>query len=237
MRKLTVLLADNSEMFRYGLVNLLNSEPDIEVVASTVSQAIEAATAHKPDLILLDIEQSGVELISRITQILPQVPIIILTHSRSNTDFFSAIRGGATGYVFKESSLKNLVKTLALAVEGKLVIAPPMAKIAADALSCLDEHRHLAKAERVDLLSEHERVVLALMAHDATNRQIASTLFTSENTVKMHIRSIMRKLHARNRLEATVCAIEQGLLGREAETLEAQAEGEGSTDSFGRETL
>lgn len=239
MTKLTLLLVDSWEMFSEGLVNLLKLESEIEAVLwiTTVAEAVEAATTHKPDVILLDIEESGVETIQRLRQIMPQVPIIIFTVSRSPTDFFSAIRAGATGYVFKKSNLKNLVKTLTLAVDGQFIIAPPMARIAIDALSCLDEHRHLAQAERIDSLTEQERVVMALMRHGATNERITSTLFISESTVKMHIRNIMRKLHARSRLEAIVCAIEQSLPNQEAETLEAEDVGKGSTDSSGIETL
>lgn len=216
MSKIRLLLLDSVEIFREGLAKLLRSEPNIDVVAtsSTLFEAAEAARAHKPDVVLIDIESSGghnTELMQRILEIVPGTRIIVLTHSTAGSDFFSAIQAGATGYILKGTSFENLVKTIVLAAEGKLIIDPPIAVIAVEALRSLNEHKHEANSTQISLLSQQEKAILALMAHDASNRQIASALHISENTVKVHVHNIMQTLHARNRLEATVCAIEEGL--------------------------
>lgn len=216
MPKIRLLLVDSSEIFREGLANLLQSKSNIDVVSvpSTVSQAVKAARAHKPNVVLTDVdfsEASGIELMLRIEEVVPDARIIVFTHSTKTADFFSAVKAGATGYISKDSSFESLVKTITLAAEGKLIIDLPTAKIVVAALRSLNNHKHEAKTERIALLTEQERRVIALMAQDRSNKEIAEALFTSENTVKVHVHSIMQKLSARNRLEATACAIEEGL--------------------------
>ncbi len=217
MRKINLLLIDSSEIFCAGLAKLLQSEQNFNVVSacSTLSEAVEAARVHKPDVMLIDVESSedsDIQLIRCIQQIVPDIRIIVLTHSKVGTDFFSAIMMGATGYISKYSSFENLVRAVALAAEGGLVIDPPLTPLVVQALQALDEHKHLAKPEHINLLTKQEKSALALMARGATNKEIASTLFISENTVKAHVRSIMQKSHAHDRLEATICAIEEDLL-------------------------
>lgn len=216
-KKVNLLLVDSFQLFREGLAKLLQSEPNIQVVStsSTISEALEAARVYKPDVVLMDIESpegNGIEQISRIHEVVPEAVIIVLTHLKSNAAFISTIRAGARGYILKNSNVENLVKTIALAAEGKLVVDPPLATLVIDIINSLNHRRHLAKPECIDLLSKREKAVLALIARDATNREIASALFTSESTVKVHMRNIMRKLEAHNRSEAAACAIEEGLL-------------------------
>lgn len=217
MRKVNSLLADSSEIYREGLAKLLQLEPTINVVStcSTALEAIEAARVQRPDVVLVDIEfpeGNNITVISHIHEVAPDTRIIILTNSKSSIDFFSTIKAGATGYLLKDGDFKNLVRAISLAAEGKLVIDPPIATLVLEALQSLDRYRHRAKLEGINLLSQHEKAVLVLMARAATNKEIASTLFISENTAKVHVHNIMQKLQAHNRLEATICAIETGLL-------------------------
>jgi len=222
MQKINLLIADSFELFREGLVGQLQSNLDINVVSSgTGSKAVEAARTHKPDVVLIDIETpdgSDIEQISRIHQIVPKAAIVVLTHSISNADFISAIRARVRGYILKNINLKTLIETITLAVEGKMVIDPPIAKLMVDTVNYLDHHKHLAKPECINLLSQREKAIVLLIMKEATNREIAGTLFTSENTVKVHLRNIMRKLNARNRSEVAACAIEYGLLQNADET-------------------
>jgi len=217
MRKIKLLLADNSAIFCEGLDKLLQSQQNIEVLwtSNSVSEAVKAATKYNPDVVFTDIQSSqssSVETIQRIRQVLPNVPIILFTHSNASTDFFLAVSAGATGYILKDISFETFVKMIALAAEGNLIITPPMARSVIELLRFVDSRKRQAKVEGISSLSEQEKAVLALIVENATNKEIAETLFLSESTVKVHVRNIIRKVHARNRVEVRVCAIEQGLL-------------------------
>jgi len=217
MRKIKLLLVDNSEIFCEGLAKVLQYNSIISVVwtLNTVSKAVEAARKHKPDIVFIDIQSpqsSNVETIQRIRQILPHTHIIVLTYSETSTDFFSAISAGATGYILKDISSENFVKMLSLVLEGNLVIASPMAKNVIELLKFVDSRRHQAKVEGINLLSKQERAVLTLIMKGASNKTIASMLYISENTVKVHVHNIMDKLNAHNRVEARLCALQEGLL-------------------------
>ena len=210
-------MLDSFEVFREGLAKLLQSEPNINVVStcSTLLEAIESARVYQSDIVLTDIdfpEFTCAQVILRFRENVPNARIVVLTHSEAITDFFSAIRAGATVYMSKRSSLKNIARIIAIASEGKLVIDPPMVKLAVEALSALDKQKHLANPEQINNLSQQEKAVLVLIAQNKTNKQIASDLHLSENTVKVHIHNILQKLKAYNRLEAAACAIEHGLL-------------------------
>jgi len=216
MQRIRLLLVEASEVLRKGLANLLQSESNIDVVSVSdrATQAVKAARAHKPDVVLADVESSkgsGIELILRIQKVVPDTHIIVFTNSRRIDDFFSTMRIQVAGYISKENSVASLVKTIALAAEGKLVIDPPMAGVATGGLKALNGHRHEANLNHVNTLTKQEKAVLNLMADVSTNQEIANTLFITENTVKAHVQNIMHKLHARHRLEAMVCAIEENL--------------------------
>jgi len=214
--KMKLLLIDNYEVFRKGLANLLESEPNIDVVStsSTVSEVIEVVGKHKPDIVLIDPELfESIDVVSRIQQVVPQARIIVLTHSKTSTDLLSTMSAGAAGYILKDSKYESLLKVITLVTEGKLVIDQSMARLVADVFKFIQDHMHiLIKPEQVTSLTEQEKAILALLAKDATNKEIASSLCVTDNTVKVHVRNIMHKLHARNRLEAAICAIQAGLV-------------------------
>jgi len=214
--KMKLLLIDNYEVFRKGLANLLESEPNIAVVSvsSTASEVIEVIREHKPDIVLVDPELYGsMDVISRIQQVMPKARIIVLTHSNASTDLLSAMSTGAAGYILKNSKYESLLKVITLVTEGKLVIDQSMARLVADVFKFIHDHTHtMIKPEQVTSLTEQEKAILALLAKDATNKEIATSLCVTDNTVKVHVRNIMHKLHARNRLEAAICAIQAGLV-------------------------
>lgn len=213
--KMKLLLVDNYEVFRKGLANLLESEPNIDVVSmsATASEVIEAIREHKPDIVLIDPElYESMDVISRIQQVMPKARIIVLTHSKASTDLLSTMSAGAAGYILKDSKYESLLKVITLVTEGKLVIDQSMARLVVDVFKFIHDHMHIMiKPEQVTSLTEQEKAILALLAKDATNKEIASSLCVTENTVKVHVRNIMHKLHARNRLEAGIYAIQAGL--------------------------
>lgn len=200
-----VLLADDSPLARRAIRALLGRDSGFEVVgeAEDGSQALALAREHRPDLVLMDINMPGCDglLATRlIKRELPHVVVVILTVSDDAGDLFEAIRSGAQGYLLKSLEpedwleyLRDLMQgaTIPRAVAGRILaeFAPPVAPTEPD----------LALTER-----EHE--VLHLVASAMTNKQVAATLYISEQTVKNHIKNIMQKLHARNRVELTLHA-------------------------------
>lgn len=216
MPKIRLLLVDSSEIFREGLVKLIQSKSTIDAVSvsNKVSQAVKAARAYKPHVVLMDIESSegsGIELIRHIHEVVPDAHIIMFGQPKAKALFFHAVGAGVTGYISKDSSLESLVKMITLAAEGKVIVDLPIAKTMVAALQSLNGHRHEAIPERINLLTKQEIKVLVLMAQDNSNKKIAEALFITEDTVKVHVQNIMHKLLAHSRLEAAVCAVEEGL--------------------------
>jgi len=216
MPKIRLLLVDSSEIFREGLVNLIQSKSNIDAVSvsNKASQVVKAAKAHKPHVVLMDIESSegsSIELIQHIHGVVPDACIVMFSHPKAKAIFFAAVTAGVTGYISKDSSLESLVKMITLAAEGTIIVDQTIAKTVVTALQALNGYRHEAIPEHISLLTNQERKVLALMAQDTSNKEIAEALFITEDTVKVHVHNIMHKLVARDRLGAAVCAIEEGL--------------------------
>jgi len=213
--KVKLLLAEKSEIFRDGLVKLLEREPDIEVVCTcrTGLEAVESTSEHQPDVILIDpelCECSGIEVIQRIHERLPKTAIIVLTYSKANHDLLSAIKAGARAYISKDIiSTENLIKTIILVAEGQVIVSSPMAARLLAEFNLLAERKDVAKVGDVSLLSKREQAVLSLVAQGLTNREIATSLFISEHTVKVHLRNIMGKLQAHTRQQAVISAREK----------------------------
>ena len=211
MAKLKLLLADKHEIFCVGLAKLMEREPSIEVVCvcRTGLEAAESACEHQPDVILIDTELSegsGLEAIQRIHERLPNTNIIVLTHSEADADLISAIKAGARAYISKDISVEDLIKTITLVADGEFIVSPPMAARLLMEFSLLGGRKGATKLGYDTLLSKQEQVVLALVAQGLTNREIATSLFISEHTVKVHLRNIMGKMHAHTRQQAVALA-------------------------------
>ena len=219
--KIRLVLADKEEIFREGLTKLLESELDIEVVGTcrTGLEAIECVYKHQPDIILMDIglpKCSGVEVVHRIHEGLSKTNIIVLTHTETDANLISAIRAGAKAYLSKDVSIKSLIKAIILVAEGGVVVSHPMAVRLLQEFNFLEEGKDAAKL--ITLLSKREQVVLSLVAPGFTNREIATALVISENTVKVHLRTIMEKLHAHTRQQAVSLVGGKDLLSRVTQT-------------------
>ena len=217
MAKIRLVLAGKEEIFREGLAKLLESEPDIEVVCTyrTGLEAVEGAHKHQPDVILIDTglpEFSGVELVQRIHEELPKTNIIVLSYSETDDDLISAVRAGAKAYLSKDVSIENLIRAIILVAEGGVVVSPPMAVRLLAELNLLEQDKDAPKLAL--LLSKREQAVLSLVAQGLTNREIATTLVISENTVKVHLRNTMEKLHAHTRQQAVSLVGGKALLSR-----------------------
>ena len=215
--KIKLVLADKEDIFREGLAKLLESEPDIEVACTcrTGLEAVESAYKHQPDVILIDTglpECSSVEVMQRIREGLSKTNIIVLTHSETDDDLISAARAGAKAYLSKDVSIDNLIRAIILVAAGGVVVSPPMAARLLQEFNFLDEGKDATKL--ITLLSKREQAVLSLVEQGFTNREIATTLLICENTVKVHLRNTMEKLHAHTRQEAVSLVGGKDLLPR-----------------------
>ncbi len=213
---LRILLVDDHVLFRKGVAALLSNRQNIQIVgeAGDGLEAIKVAREKLPDIILMDIEMpncNGLEATRRIKREMPHVTIIILTVSDDDQNLFDAIKIGAQGYLLKDldpHQLYNMLESISL---GE---APLSGVIAAKILKEFSQPRFKSPEalEIVEDLTTREIDILQLVVEGMTNKEIASALNISENTVKIHLRNILEKLHLQNRIQAAVYAVRQGLV-------------------------
>lgn len=218
---LRILLVDDHILFRKGLVALLATRPDIQVVgeAGDGLEAIAAAQDLLPDVILMDINMpkcDGLEATRQIKSEMPHVKIVILTVSDDDQNLFEAIKSGAQGYLLKDLEPNQLYSLLENIPRGD---APLSGAIATKILKEFTRFNpaSLEKPEVIDELTSRQISILQLVAEGKTNREIASELYISENTVKIHLRNILDKLHLQNRIQVAVYATRQGLVNETPE--------------------
>jgi len=210
-----VLVVDDQQLFRRGLVMLLGVEPGIEVVgeAGDGIAATELAATAVPDVILMDVrmpKRSGIEACVAIKEAAPTARIIMLTVSDEEADLYDAVKNGASGYLLKDSSIDEVAQAIRVVADGQSLISPSMA------IKLLDEFKQMSRSDRQQVptpkLTDRELEVLKLVAQGLNNREIAKRLFISENTVKNHVRNILEKLQLHSRMEAVMYAVREKLL-------------------------
>jgi NarL family two-component system response regulator LiaR len=210
-----LLLVDDHAIVREGLRMLLGEVPDLELVgeAKDGPEAITAAAALRPDVILLDLMLPGLNGIEVTRRVLAQQPgcrIIVLTSFADDQNVLAAMQAGAAGYLLKDVLQADLVKAIHQAAQGEPALHP-------EAQRKLLEHLtrpQPASTDEVeqDQLTDRERDVLGLIAHGLSNRQIADTLHITEGTVKGHVSNILSKLHLQDRTQAALYAVRRGLV-------------------------
>lgn len=217
MLPMRMLVVDDHHLFRQGLIGLLRTRPDlVEVVGEAASgeEAIKLTESLKPDVILMDIAMpygDGLEATASIHEQYPDVSVIMLTASESDEQLYQAMRCGASGYLLKDLEADELFDLLEGVERGEVVMTKAMGarllkKIANDSSTPTDA------TEGMDALTARELEVLKLVAKGYSNLQIAEELVISVNTVKVHLRHLMDKLHVNNRTQAVAYAIQCGLV-------------------------
>jgi DNA-binding NarL/FixJ family response regulator len=211
-----VVVVDDQELFRRGLIMLVGAEDDIEVIgeASDGEEATALAEALVPDVILMDVrmpKRSGIEACVAIKQTAPSAKIIMLTMSDEEADLYEAIKNGASGYLLKDASIDEVSQAIRVVADGQSLISPSMAT------KLLEEFKTISrtggKGDAIaPKLTDRELEVLNLVARGLNNREIAKQLFISENTVKNHVRNILEKLQLHSRMEAVMYAVREKLL-------------------------
>ncbi|MBN1953876.1 MAG: response regulator transcription factor [Anaerolineae bacterium] len=215
MNPLRILLVDDHILFRKGLVRLLDAQPDFDVVgeAADGNEALEQAHTLQPDVVLMDLRMpvcDGIKATRQIKQELPSVRVVMLSVSEDDQDFMAAIRCGADGYLVKNMRPESLFQELRGLAQGE---APLSKAMTAKLLRELARSGHVVAAPGAhDALSVREQEVLALLAEGFSNAEIAAELRIAANTVRNHVRSILAKLGARNRVQAAVYAVRAGFL-------------------------
>ncbi len=213
MKTTKIILADDHELFREGLVTLINAQPDLEVVgqAGDGLEILTLARDLNPDLIILDISMpvcNGLEA-TRLLRTTPGIP--------SDEKLFDAIRAGANSYILKSTNSAEFLRGLRNTLAGECVLPPKLAAQLvlkfAQLAPRLDAQRSPSDATDFNPdLTPREYDVLKCLAEGMTDKEIAATLSISLHTVKTHVRNILSKLHASNRYQAARLAQKKGLL-------------------------
>jgi DNA-binding NarL/FixJ family response regulator len=211
-----VLIVDDHSIFRHGLVALLSLEKQLKVVgqASDGYEAMQRAGELAPDLIIMDVQMpgcNGVEATRSIRENGFSGSILMLTVSDREDDLFAAIKAGANGYLLKNVEPEELIDAITHVARGEAIISPIMATKLLGEFKLVTGRKAQRTAEPETSLSEREEEILRLVAKGASNKDVASSLFITENTVKCHMRNIMGKLHLKNRYEAIAYAVRNGL--------------------------
>ncbi len=210
MRKIRILVVDDHALFRAGLVSLLTSIPEFEIIgeAGDGREALSVLAKEKPDVVLLDVNMpimGGVEMVEVLKE-KDRPRILMLTISKHDEDLFGAIAAGADGYLLKDAEPDELRRAINLVADGKSILSPEVTSRVLKVVSS----SHGIPPEVA--LSKREMDVLKCLAKGLTSAQIAQELFISENTVKTHVRHILEKLEASNRAEAVSRAIQLGII-------------------------
>ena len=205
-----VVVADDHPIVRSGIVGLLSSADDIEVVgeASDGTEAVALATQLSPDVVLMDLRMPGLggaEATAQLVAARADVRVLILTTYESDENILTAIEAGASGYLLKAAPQEEILAGLRSVARGEVALAPSIAAL------LVNRMREPAKVS----LSDRETQVLALVAAGNSNRKIAAALFVSEATVKTHLIHVFEKLDVKDRTRAVTKAMELGLLRRD----------------------
>ena len=220
MSKTRVLLVDDHEIVRLGLMTLINDQPNLEVVgeAGTAAEAVHAVERLRPHVVLMDIRlpgEGGIEATRQITGHFPETKVVMLTSFADDELVVRAIRAGAVGYVLKQVGNEELLRAIAAAARGEALLDPATT---ARLLSRVREAERKADEDAFRDLSDREMEVLVEVAQKKTNAEIGQVLNLSEKTVRNYVSTILEKLHFTNRIELATYAVEHHLfekLGRE----------------------
>lgn len=215
-----MLVADDHTVFRQGLRQVLELQPDIEVVgeASNGEQTVALTEQLRPDVVLIDISMpvvGGIEAARRIKQSRPETGVVMLTIHDSDDYLLEAIAAGINGYVLKDVEPEALVEAVRSCARGNGYLHPAMAariltRLGASIAMQLPQARPASQRIGDEGLTPREFEVLELLAKGASNRDIAKQLFISASTVKNHLTSIFRKLGVTDRTQAVLYAVRKG---------------------------
>ena len=213
---ITVVVADDQGMVRSGFSVLLNAQPDIEVIGEAVNgrEAVTHATKLRPDVILMDVRMpvlDGLEATRQITGMPDPPKVLVLTTFDLDDYVYEALRSGASGFLLKDASARELADAVRLVAAGDALLAPGVTRRLIAEFARMGGPRTPGRRQ-LDGLTERESEVLALVARGLSNAEIAHRLVVAEQTIKTHVSRILMKLGLRDRTQAVVLAYETGLI-------------------------
>ena len=210
MVRIRVLLVDDDPLVRAGLRMILSSSEEIEVVgeAADGAQAAAAVSAHRPDVVLMDIrmpEMDGITATSALRRLTDPPRVIVLTTFQADEHVLSALRAGADGFLLKDTEPTEIVNAVRLVAAGEAMLSPSVTRTLLAHLGN-DERadRRRRAAQRLASLTDREREVADAVGSGASNAEIAASLFMSEATVKAHVSRLLTKLAATNRVQIAI---------------------------------
>jgi DNA-binding NarL/FixJ family response regulator len=212
MEKIRILIVDDHPVFRFGLRSLISSIADLEVIGEATSgeSAIEQAAGLQPDIILMDINMSGMNGIDATRQILqeqPEIAILVITMFDDDS-VFDAMQAGARGYLLKGADPEETVRAIHSVASGAAIFSP---KVAERLITYFGRNKDSTPSGRFPQLTEREREILELIAQGLTNPAIAERLVLSPKTVRNHVSNIFSKLQVSDRAQAIVKARQAGM--------------------------
>jgi DNA-binding NarL/FixJ family response regulator len=217
MTPIKILLVDDQPLFREGLRTLLSVHHDLEVVgeAGNGEAALRLARSLLPTVVLMDLQMpvlDGVAATRRLHEELPNVRVIVLTTFDDDELVFDGLRAGAIGYLLKDAPSDKLAEAIHVAARGETFLQPSVAAKVVAEFARLTRKTAGTPDSGTEPLSERELEILRLIGQGASNREIASTLFLAEGTVKNHVTNILGKLEVRDRTQAALKAKDSGLI-------------------------
>jgi RNA polymerase sigma factor (sigma-70 family) len=210
-----VLVADDDDLMRAGLVELLAGDASIEIVgeASTGREAVERTRRLDPDVVLMDVRMpdlDGIGATRELTRAAPRSRVLILTTFEQDDYIFGALRAGASGFLLKRTRPEELIAAVHTIGAGDSLLSPSVTSRVIDRMA-QQPTPDLADQAKLHELTPREREVLQLVARGLSNREIAAALVVEESTIRTHVKRIMMKLQLRDRVQLVIFAYESGV--------------------------
>lgn len=223
-----VLIADDDDLMRAGLIELLTANAEIEIVgqASTGREAVEQARRLMPDVVLMDVRMpdlDGIAATRELLRVRPEAKVLILTTFEQDDYIFGALRAGASGFLLKRTRPEDLITAIDSVAAGDSLLSPSVTRRVIDHMA-QQPTPELAGQTKLDGLTPREREVLDLIARGLSNREIAAELVVEESTVRTHVKRILMKLELRDRIHVVIFAYETGVRGQAPVDISADRE-------------
>jgi DNA-binding NarL/FixJ family response regulator len=211
----SVLIADDDDLMRAGLVELLTADPDIQIAgqASTGRAAVAEVRRLAPDVVLMDVRMpdlDGIAATRELSRAAPDAKVLILTTFEQDDYIFGALRAGASGFLLKRTRPEDLIAAVHTIATGESLLSPSVTRRVIDRMA-QQPTPDLTGQSRLDSLTPRERETLQLIARGMSNREIAAALVVEESTIRTHVKRILMKLALRDRVQAVIFAYENGI--------------------------